>query len=444
MIRKVAKFGGTSMANADTIRRVATIIKNDPAIHFVVVSAPGRRQKGDLKVTDLLYQVAKEAEEKGTIQSFQLVEARILEIAKGLDLVDFITPYLIATKNAILDDMSLPFIVSRGEYFSSLLLAKYLNYTWVDAKDCIVFRGSTLNYPSSNQKTRKLLNKMAYVVMGGFYGENGLGDIKVMERGGSDITGAIVARAIKANVYENWTDVDGFLVADPDIVHHPKLIEEMTYKELRVLSFMGAEVLHSETYYPVMRAKIPIHIRNTFNPTTEGTYISPSLGHRGDSLVTGIAGLQDFTLIVVEKELMSEVVGLDRKILSIAEKLGIIIEHFPSGTDTFSMMIESKYLENGIKDQFIQLIKKTIKPDYLEVTEDVSLISIIGRNLMANNYNMLRLFTALVNDNITLKMIDYGSSGVNIVIGVSDDDYAFAIKTLYKEFIEDDEEEEQE
>ena len=183
MIRKVAKFGGTSMANAETIRRVASIIKNDPAIHFVVVSAPGRRQKGDLKVTDLLYQVAKEAEEKGSIQSFQLVEARILEIAKGLNLVDFITPYLIATKNAILEDLSLPFIVSRGEYFSSLLLAKYLNYTWVDAKDCIVFRGSTLNYPSSNQKTRKLLNKMAYVVMGGFYGENGLGDIKVMEIG---------------------------------------------------------------------------------------------------------------------------------------------------------------------------------------------------------------------------------------------------------------------
>ncbi len=443
MIRKVAKFGGSSMANAQTIRQVASIIQGDPSIHFVVVSAPGRRQKGDLKVTDLLYQVAKELETKGTIDSFALVEARILEIAQGLQLTDFILPYLIETRVAILEDLSLPFIVSRGEYFSSLLLAQYLNYTWVDAKDCIVFRGSTLNYPSSNQKTRKLLNKMAHVVLGGFYGENGLGDIKIMERGGSDITGAIVARAIKANVYENWTDVDGFLVADPDIVDSPKLIEEMTYKELRVLSFMGADVLHSETYYPVMKSKIPIHIRNTFNPTSEGTYISTSLGHRGENLVTGIAGLQDFTLIVIEKELMSEVVGLDRKILSIAEKLGIIIEHFPSGTDTFSMMIESKYLEDGKKEAFLALIKKTIKPDYMEVTEDVSLISIIGRNLMANNYNMLRLFTALVNDNITLKMIDYGSSGVNIVIGVSDDDYGFAIKTLYKEFIEDDEEEDQ-
>ena len=439
MIRKVAKFGGSSMANASTIQRVAAIVKADPSIHYVVVSAPGRREKGDLKVTDLLYQLAKEINETNTTKTWSIIEARILEISAGLGISQAIIPLLDDTFHAIIDDRSLPFIVSRGEYLASYILATYLGYAWIDAKDCIVFRGSTLNYPSSNQKTRKLLNKKAYVVMGGFYGENGLGDIKVMERGGSDITGAIVARAVKANVYENWTDVDGFLVCDPDIVDHPKLIEDMTYKELRVLSFMGADVLHSETYYPVAKAKIPIHIRNTFNPSTEGTYISPSLSSRGDHLVTGIAGMQDFTLIVIEKELMSEQVGFDRKILSIAEKLGIIIEHFPSGTDTFSMMIESKYLENGKKEEFIALIKKTIKPDDLEVTDNVSLISIIGRNLMANNYNMLRLFTALVNDNITLKMIDYGSSGVNIVIGVSDDDYEFAIKTLYKEFIEDEE-----
>jgi aspartate kinase len=266
---------------------------------------------------------------------------------------------------------------------------------------------------------------------------NGLGDIKTMERGGSDITCAIIARAVKAKVYENWTDVDGFLVTDPDIVDNPKLIEYMTYKELRVLSFMGAEVLHNETYYPVAKAKIPIHIRNTFNPEGCGTFISPSLKASYDEgMVTGIAGLQDFTLIVIEKELMSEMVGLDRKILSIAEKLNINVEHFPSGTDTFSMMIESKYLENGQKETLLNAIKKTIKPDEIEVVEDVSLISIIGRNLMANNLNMLRLFQALVNDNITLKMIDYGSSGVNIVIGVSDDDYAFAIRTLYSEFVE--------
>jgi aspartate kinase len=440
MIRKVAKFGGTSMASATTIQHVASIIKADPSIHFVVVSAPGKRDKGDLKVTDLLFQLAKEIEENNSTKTWNIIETRMLEISAGLGITQTITPILHDTLTAILDDRTLPFIVSRGEYLSSHILAAYLGFEWIDAKDCIVFRGSTLNYPSSNQKTRKILNKKAYVVLGGFYGENGLGDIKVMERGGSDITGAIVARAVKANVYENWTDVDGFLVCDPDIVDHPKLIEDMTYKELRVLSFMGADVLHSETYYPVAKAKIPIHIRNTFNPTSEGTYISPSLSSRGDHLVTGIAGMKDFTLIVIEKELMSEVVGFDRKILSIAEKLGIIIEHFPSGTDTFSMMIESKYLEKGKKEDFIAHIKKTIKPDYLEVTDNVSLISIIGRNLMANNFNMLRLFTALVNDNITLKMIDYGSSGVNIVIGVSDDDYAFAIKTLYKEFIEDDEE----
>ena len=436
-IVKVAKFGGTSMANASTIKIVADIIQRDPTIHFVVVSAPGKRHEQDLKVTDLLYELAEEIFKNNTTDKFDLVYERFISIAKELKIVKAIEKVLQETLANIKAIKTLPFIVSRGEYLSAVVLSTYLKHTFIDAKDLIRFKANELDYGRTNQNIKHTIGQKRHVIIPGFYGASEDGQIKVLDRGGSDITGALIARAMEVEVYENWTDVDGFLTADPKIITKPKLIESMTYKEMRVLSFMGASVLHHETFYPVAKARIPIHIRNTFNLQSPGTWIHSHIPHeQHQSFLTGISGLKNFTLIVIEKEMMSDIVGLDRKILAIPEKLDINVEHFPSGTDTFSMMIESKYLADGKKDILLQQIKKIIKPHLLEVTENISLISLIGRNLLAQNSHILKLFTALINDNIAVKMIDYGSSGVNIVIGVNDEDYAFAIRAMYKAFID--------
>ena len=436
-IVKVAKFGGTSMANATTIKIVASIIQQDPTIHYVVVSAPGKRIESDVKVTDLLYELAEELFKDNTTKKFDILYERFISIAKELKIVKTVEPALKQTLDAIKAIKTLPFIVSRGEYLSAVVLSAYLQYPMLDAKDLIRFKGHELDYRRTNQNIKSTIAQKRHIVIPGFYGADADGQIKVMDRGGSDITGAVVARAMEVEVYENWTDVDGFLTADPKIVTKPKLIESMTYKELRVLSFMGASVLHHETFYPAAKARIPIHIRNTFNLQSSGTWIYNNIPHeQNQSFLTGISGVKNYTLVVIEKEMMSEIVGLDRKILSITEKLDINVEHFPSGTDTFSMMIESKYLANGKKENLLNQIKKSIKPHLLEVSENISLISLIGRNLLAQNNHILKLFTALINDNIAVKMIDFGSSGVNIVIGVNDEDYAFAIRAMYKAFID--------
>lgn len=441
---KVAKFGGTSMATAVSFLGVSKIIQQDPSIEFIVVSAPGKQHKDDIKVTDLLYTLADEIIKDKNHPTFEKVKQRYLTIADSVGLKSTFEPILETTLKAMYEEKSIAFIVSRGEYLSARLLALYLNYTFVDAESLLRFRGLQLDHGQTNQQSKSILKHKKYVVIPGFYGATPGGDIRLLPRGGSDLTGALIARAVKAKMYENWTDVDGFLICDPRVVNQPKIIETMTYRELRLLSFMGATVLHSETFFPVSRDGIPIHVRNTFNPTGTGTKIYYEVpGERSKMMITGIAGMKNFTLVVLEKKMLSELVGIDRKILAIPEKMGINVEHFPSGTDTFSMMIESKYLEKGRKDQLMHTIQKVIKPDFLEAIDNISLISIVGRNLLANNYNMLRLFTALVNDNITLKMIDYGSSGANIVIGVSDEDYAYAVNSIYDEFIRDDEEDDE-
>ena len=440
---KVAKFGGTSMANAKTIRRVASIIDKDPLRAFIVVSAPGKRSKEDIKVTDLLIILADEILKEGTATKYQPVIDRFMEIATGLHIVKEMRAKLDETLVKMMEVKTREFIVSRGEYLAAFLLATYLEYEFMDSAEIIRFKRLAVDYKETEKIARRALKHKMNVVLGGFYGATASGDIRLLTRGGSDVSGALIAGAINAKVYENWTDVDGFLVTDPKIVVNPRLIESMTYKELRVLSFMGANILHSDTFFPVAKKGIPINVRNTFNLKCKGTMIYASAPYRTHSgPVTGIAGLKDFTLVVVEKELLSEMVGIDRKILAIPEKLDINVEHFPSGTDTFSMLIESRYLTEGKLDELVAQLKKTIKPDFMEVTEKIALISIIGRHLMANNFNMLRLFTALVNDNITIKMIDYGSSsGVNIVVGVNEEDYEYAIIAIYKEFVEDEEKE---
>lgn len=434
--QKVCKFGGTSMANATTIQQVAAIIKSDPERKFIVVSAPGKRFPEDKKVTDLLFQLADEILNNRPITVFDSIKERFLTIAKDLQLTINMENLLNDLLVQMTSIKTLDFIVSRGEFLSAYVLSNYLNFEFIDATQLVRFRGSKLDYTNTNKVSRKVLKEKINVVVGGFYGATPKGDVKILSRGGSDVSGALIARAVKAKVYENWTDVDGFLMCDPRIVENPKLIEALTYKELRLLSFMGASVLHSETFYPVSKLGIPINTRNTFNVACPGTFIYPSIpSEKGKYAITGIAGLKDFTLIVVEKELMNEIVGFDRKILHICEKMGINVEHFPSGTDTFSLMIESKYLRDGKKELLVNTLKRTMKPDTIEVVEKISLISIVGRNLMANKFNMLKLFSALVNTNITLRMIDFGSNGTNIVIAVDDIDYHYAINAVYKEFV---------
>jgi aspartate kinase len=432
----VAKFGGTSMASASTIKQVAKIIKSDPLRKFIVVSAPGKRHPKDVKVTDLLYQVAKEIEEKKDPVSFKLVRDRFAEIVEELKLDLPIKSILADILQKMKSSKSLAYIVSRGEYLSALILSNYLDFAFLDSADIIRFKGNHFNRTKTRNDAGSLLKKHPYVVIGGFYGSNELDQIQLLPRGGSDITGAIIADAVNAKLYENWTDVDGFLTCDPRVVDNPKKIDVLTYRELRVLSFMGASVIQAETMFPLIKKGIPTQIKNTFNPSGEGTMIFSKLPpDRHHGAITGITGVKGFNLVVVEKEMMSELLGFDRKILRICEKLKINVEHFPSGTDTFSMMIEAKYLEDGKKDLLIQKIKKDLHPDTIEITSGISLIYLVGRNLLQNKMNALKVFSALVNANVNLKMIDYGSNGMHLVIGVEDIDYKFAINALYNEFV---------
>jgi aspartate kinase len=438
---KVCKFGGTSLATADTIKIVASIIKKDLERKYIVVSAPGKRTSDDTKVTDVLYALADDIIHNGTADKFSIVSDRFTAIAEQLGLKLDYKSILNNVLKQMLRVKTVDYIVSRGEYLTALFLADYLGYEFVDSAEFIRFRGRALDRETTRKLTRKALKNRYYVIISGFYGATAFGDIRTFDRGGSDVSGAIVAQAVKAKLYENWTDVDGFFTCDPNIVPNPKLIEDLTYKELRVLSFMGASILQSNTVFQLAKDEIPINVRNTFNESCPGTFIYPTLhADRPRPPITGIAGLKNFTKIVIEKDAMSEIVGFDRKVLSICEKLGINVEHFPSGTDTFSLMIEKKYLLDGKKELLLQLIRKSTKPDHLEVVDNISLIAIVGRNLMANKYNMLKLFSALVNTYITLHMIDYGSNGLYIVIGVDDEDYHYAINAVYQEFIMEDDE----
>jgi aspartate kinase len=437
---KVAKFGGTSLATPEALKEVISIIQSDEERKYIVVSAPGKRFKEDIKVTDLLYQLADEIIIGQKVDTYELIKQRYLTLTQDFKLSFSLEDLLDHILAEMIEEETVEFIVSRGEYITAIILADLLGFTFVDAKELVRFRGSKVDYTQTQKIARKYLRDKENVVIPGFYGSTLKGDLKLLSRGGADVTGALISAAIHAKMYENWTDQDGFLMCDPRIVEEPHLIDVMSYKELRALSFMGASVIHSDTFYPVAKAGIPINARNTFNREAKGTFIYDYVpASKGRHVVTGIAGLNDFTLVVIEKHLMDETSGFDRKVLLICEKFDIQVEHFPSGTDTFSLMIESKYLKDGKLDLLIAQIKKLLKPDTVEVHENISLISIVGRNLMANKYNMLKLFSALVNTNITLRMIDYGSNGTNIVIGVDDIDYEYAINAVYNEFERDDE-----
>ena len=433
---KVCKFGGTSMATKDSIEQVKSIISADKSRRFVIVSAPGKRFSGDEKVTDLLYACyeAKQASQTCGV-FFEKIRERFTSIVTDLGLDFDIKPYLDEVEKGILSSTTPDYAASRGEYLSAIIASKVLGLDFVDAADIIKFTAKG-NFDSeyTNDLVSKRLSFYNGAVIPGFYGTLPDGTIKTFTRGGSDFTGAIVARAVEADVYENWTDVDGFMTTDPRIVNNPQLIDYLSYDELRELSYMGAGVLHPESTFPLQATGIPINIKNTFNPSAPGTFIVKDTAKIvTPRLITGIAGKKGFTTIFVKKAMMNGEVGFCRKILSVLEYYDINLEHMPTGIDTMSIIISDKDVE-GKLDEIIERIRGKANPDLIYVYRNISLIAIVGHGMSNQTGTAARVFSALANANINVKMIDQGSSEINIIVGVHADDMNRAISAIYHAF----------
>ena len=434
---KVCKFGGTSMANADTFKQVKSIIEADASRKFVVVSAPGKRNKDDIKVTDLLYKCYDELASSGTLKTFDIVRERFTKIAQDLALKIDVKSILDQTEKEILEKKNVEFTASRGEYLSARLMAEYLGFNFVDAMELIRFNSQgKLNEEYTNDNAYEKLSKLENAVIPGFYGRGFDGEIKTFSRGGSDISGSIVARATNADLYENWTDVNGFLVCDPRICPEARTIKQITYKELRELSYMGASVLHPEAIFPVMKGKISINIKNTFCPENEGTMIVANENYdvKSESIITGIAGKKNFTVIFLEKSMMNSEIGFIRKVLSVVEHYGIGVEHLPSGIDTLSIVLESEQIKDGLLTDIVNDIRNAVSPDFIRIIENISLIATVGHGMNRRLGTAARLFNSLAEAGVNIRMIDQGSSELNIIIGVDNSDYEKCIRTIYDAF----------
>jgi aspartate kinase len=432
---KVCKFGGTSLANAVQIKKVAQIVNADPQRRYVIPSAPGKRFEGDKKVTDLLYAYYGAVNNGGDHEAvYAEISQRYIEIRDELGVNTEIERYLGDIRKKVLSGAGEDYTVSRGEFLNGLLVADYLGYEFIDAADVVFFDASGAY---EGEKTRKVmrerLRSCERAVIPGFYGSKPDGEIKTFSRGGSDITGAIVARSARAEVYENWTDVPGFLVADPRIVENPNVIRSITYRELRELSYMGATVLHEDAIFPVFKANIPINIRNTNDPECPGTLIVPGMDDDETATITGIAGRKGFTVISVEKAKMNAELGFGRRVLSALEKNGIRFEHMPSGIDTLGIVIANSEL-NGKQSDLIDDIYALCQPDSLEVFTGLALIATVGRGMIRHIGVAAKLFSALAEDGINIRMIDQGSSEINIIVGVEEKDFEGAIRAIYRAF----------
>lgn len=432
----VAKFGGSSLADADQFRKVHSIICSDQRRRYIVPSAPGKRSKDDTKITDLLYK-CHDCVQKGISveDTFDIIFQRYMEIARELSVNLDIQTYLSEVKKNILSGESRDYAASRGEYLNGLILAGYLGYEFVDAAEVIFFDESGhFNSERTQEVMSKRLSGLEKAVIPGFYGSLPDGRVKTFSRGGSDITGAIVARGVNADLYENWTDVSGFLMTDPRIVENPKTIDRITYRELRELAYMGATVLHDESIFPVKQAGIPVNIKNTNEPGDAGTLIvsdSVDAGEAGN--ITGIAGKKGFTVIHVEKSMMNTEIGFARKLLSIMEDLGVIVEHMPTGIDTICLVVLNSQLEGKI-EKIVEQIKIQCSPDVVMVHPEVALIAVVGRGMVRAKGVAARVFNSLAEDEISIKIIDQGSSEMNIILGVENDDFEKAIKAIYRAF----------
>lgn len=434
---KVVKFGGSSLASAEQFEKAGAIIRSDKDRVFVVPSAPGKRNSSDTKVTDMLY-ACYETAERGKDFSVRLarIEARYQEIIDGLGLTLSLREEFDKIKKNFTEKAGSDYAASRGEYLNGMIMAEYLGFPFIDAAEVICFdKKGNFDPEKTDALLSKRLIKEGRAVVPGFYGAMPDKKIKTFSRGGSDITGSIVARAARADVYENWTDVSGFLIADPRIISNPQAIDTITYRELRELSYMGATVLHEDAIFPVRKAGIPINIRNTNQPKDRGTWIVESTCQKPRYVITGIAGKKGFCSINIEKAMMNSEVGFGRKVLEVFEKNGISFEHIPSGIDTMTVFVhQSEFVEK--EQKVLAGIHKLAQPDTIEMESDLALIAVVGRGMKATRGTAGRIFSALAHVNVNVKMIDQGSSELNIIIGVKNEDFESAIKAIYNIFVE--------
>ncbi|MGM9666166.1 MAG: aspartate kinase [Eubacteriales bacterium] len=433
---KVVKFGGSSLASGESFEKVKKIVNADPSRSIVVVSAPGKRFSGDNKVTDLLYICQAHIKYNASFDDiFDKIGERYREICHHCKLKQDIDAELEDIKSQFGKKTSVDYIVSRGEYLNAKLMAEYLGYTFVDSASWLVFNyNGKVNFEKSYENLARIYEVTPKIVLPGFYGAMPDGSIKVFSRGGSDITGAIAAAALNADTYENWTDVSGIMTADPRIVENPRPIENVTFAELRELSYMGAEVLHEETVFPVRQKNIPLYIKNTNDMNARGTLIMESFdedeSEKQTHFITGISGKKNYSIFTIAKSRMNDEPGYIRKTLEIFENFGVAIEHIPSSIDSFSVVVSSQLVEKCMHD-IISRITEELKPDNIKITNEISLIAIVGRKLAFNIGIAGKIFTALGENNINIRMIEQGADEINIIIGVDDKDFKKAIRVLY-------------
>ncbi len=433
---KVVKFGGSSLASATQFAKVGEIIKSDASRRFVVPSAPGKRNDKDTKVTDMLYACYAKAEAGEAFKTdLRKIKDRYNSIINGLNLSLSLEDEFKTIEENFKNKAGVDYAASRGEYLNGIIMANYLGFNFVDPAEVIFFdEEGQLDSEKTNKVLSKRLKGMDNAVVPGFYGVDVDGNVKTFSRGGSDITGSIVAKAINATIYENWTDVSGCLVADPRIIDGAATIKVITYRELRELSYMGASVLHEDAIFPVRKAGIPINIRNTNAPEDEGTMIVASTCQKADYTITGIAGKKGFVAVSIDKDMMNSEVGFCRKALSAFEDHGISIEHMPSGIDTMTVFVHQAEFE-GKEQHVIGELRALLDPDEIELEADLALIAVVGRGMKSTRGTAGRIFSALAHANVNVRMIDQGSSELNIIIGVSNADFETAIKAIYDIFV---------
>ena len=433
----VTKFGGSSLADAAQFKKVKSILEMDSERKYVVPSAPGKRGPGDDKITDLLYAAHKAAQGKKPFKHLlERIQARYEEIADELNVtMDFKAEFAQITKE--LEKGATPdYAASRGEYLNGKLLAKYLGIPFVDAAEVVRFDAEgRLLEEETNDLIGERLRSLYRAVVPGFYGADTNGNVRTFSRGGSDVSGALVARAVNADVYENWTDVTGFRMADPRIVPDAQYISTLTYRELRELSYMGATVLHEEAVFPVRKAGIPTNIRNTNDPKHPGTMIRANAGpNEQNHVITGIAGHKGFTIVSIEKDMMNAELGFGRRVLQAFEEYNINFEHLPTGIDTMCVVVHEKELAPH-KDEVLARIRELVEPDQITVSEHLALIATVGRGMVRAFGTAARLFTAISSQGISIRTIDQGSSELNIIVGVDEEDFEAAVKAIYDTFV---------
>ena len=433
---KVVKFGGSSLANAGQFAKVGKIVRSDESRRYVVPSAPGKRNAKDIKVTDMLYQCYAMAEaEQNFAPALKKIQERYESIINGLNLTLSLNKEFEMIAENFRQKAGEDYAASRGEYLNGIIMANYLGYQFIDAAEVIVFNDDgEFDADQTNHILSARLRDCERAVIPGFYGARKDGRVKTFSRGGSDITGSIVAKAVQAEIYENWTDVSGFLIADPRIIAKPQVIKVITYRELRELSYMGATVLHEDAVFPVRKAGIPINIRNTNAPEDEGTLIVESTCRMPDYTITGIAGKKGFVAVNIDKDMMNSEVGFGRKVLSAFEQNGISFEHMPSGIDTMTVFVHQEEFE-GKEQQVLSAIHRIAQPDTIDLEADLALIAVVGRGMRSTRGTAGRIFSALSHANVNVKMIDQGSSELNIIIGVANQDFETAIRAIYDIFV---------